>query len=149
VAARFAPKSSTIPGTPRLVPNVWANVERDRPSTPTKQTPTSGFRRITPTEVINHAEAYVCDNVHTNGIKNFWALLKRTLSGTYVSVEPFHLFPYVDEQAFRFNNRKPMDDGNRFDYLTRKVVGKRLTYKELTGKLGDGDEQTGPIEEAF
>ena len=89
------------------------------------------------------------DNVHTNGIENFWSLLKRTLAGTYVAVEPFHLFRYVDEQAFRFNNRKPMDDGNRFDYLMRKIVGKRLTYKELTGKLDETDEQTSPMEEAF
>ena len=86
-------------------------------------------------EVINHAEAYVRDNVHTNGLENFWSLLKRGLNGTYISVEPFHLFRYVDEQAFRFNNRGPMTDGDRFRYAMRKIVGKRLTYKELTGKL--------------
>jgi hypothetical protein len=60
--------------------------------------------------------------------------LKRTIGGTYISVEPFHLFRYVDEQAFRYNNRKPMNDEHRFSYLVRKVVGKRLTYAELTGK---------------
>ncbi len=86
-------------------------------------------------EVINHLEAYVDGNVHTNGMENFWSLLKRSIGGTYVSVEPFHLFRYVDEQAFRFNNRKPMDDAHRFTYLMRKIVGKRLTYAELTGKV--------------
>jgi len=86
-------------------------------------------------DVINHMEAYVNGNVHTNGIENFWSCLKRTLNGTYVSVEPFHLFRYIDEQAYRFNNRKPMDDGDRFSFLVRKVVGKRLTYAELTGKV--------------
>jgi hypothetical protein len=63
--------------------------------------------------------------------------LKR-IAGTYISVEPFHLFRYVDEQAFRFNNRKPMRDGDRFSYLVRKVTGKRLTYAELTGKTEAG-----------
>ncbi len=85
-------------------------------------------------QVIRHAEAYVNGNVHTNGIENFWSCLKRSIGGTYVSVEPFHLFRYVDEQAFRFNNRLPMKDADRFSYLVRKVVGKRLTYAQLTGK---------------
>ncbi len=88
--------------------------------------------------VVNHLAQYVDGNVHTNGMENFWSLLKRTIGGTYVSVEPFHLFRYVDEQAFRFNNRKPMDDGQRFVYLMRKIVGKRLTYDELTGKTEQG-----------
>lgn len=82
--------------------------------------------------VIDHAEKYVEGNVHTNGIENFWTLLKRAIKGTYVSVEPFHLFRYVDEQAFRFNSRKATD-GERFIRLAAKVAGKRLTYKELTG----------------
>jgi transposase-like protein len=84
--------------------------------------------------VINHAIEYVNENVHTNGMENFWSLLKRGLHGTYVSVEPFHLFRYVDEQAFRFNNRK-MTDAERFDIGVRQIAGKRLTYAELTGKL--------------
>ena len=88
-------------------------------------------------QVINHAETYVKDNVHTNGIENFWSLLKRGLNGTYVSVEPFHLFRYVDEQAFRFNNRT-MTDELRFRYAMRQIVGRRLTYAELTGKLEEG-----------
>lgn len=91
--------------------------------------------------VINHLEAYAAGNVHVNSMENFWALLKRSIGGTYVSVEPFHLFRYVDEQAFRFNNRLPMHDADRFSYLVRKVVGKRLTYAELTGKTEAGPSQ--------
>jgi hypothetical protein len=88
-------------------------------------------------EIVNHAEAYVRENVHTNGLENFWSLLKRSIGGTYVSVEPYHLFRYVDEQAFRFNNCKSMDDGQRFRYAMRKIVGKRLTYAELIGKVDE------------
>ena len=83
--------------------------------------------------VINHAEKYVDGNVHTNGIENFWSLLKRTIGGTYVSVEPFHLFRYLDEQAFRFNRRKGTDSDRFFEVLT-KIVGKRVQYKELIGR---------------
>jgi hypothetical protein len=77
-------------------------------------------------------------------LREFWSLLKRSLKGTYVSVEPFHLFRYVDEQAFRYNNRLPMADSDRFDYLMRKVVGKRLAYAQLTGKTGQQGEETQP-----
>jgi transposase-like protein len=84
-------------------------------------------------QVIDHAEAYVDGQVHTNGLENFWSLLKRSLKGTYVSVEPFHLFRYIDEQAFRYNNRKDMTDWDRFDLAVSQIVGKRLMYKELTG----------------
>jgi hypothetical protein len=87
-------------------------------------------------QFVNHAEEYVCGNVHTNGIENFWSLLKRGLKGTYVSVEPFHLFRYLDEQAFRYNNRKDMNDGDRFSAVVSQIVGKRLTYHHLTGKDG-------------
>ena len=80
---------------------------------------------------IDHAEKYVGGKVHTNGIENFWSLLKRALKGTYVSVEPFHLFRYLDEEAFRFNSRKATD-GERFLRLASNVTEKRLTYKELT-----------------
>jgi transposase-like protein len=84
-------------------------------------------------EAVSHAaEEYVRENVHTNGIENFWSLLKRSLGGTYVSVEPFHLFRYIDEQAFRFNNRK-VTDGVRFLRAAAGIMGKRLTYAELTG----------------
>jgi transposase-like protein len=82
--------------------------------------------------VINHAEQYVNGQVHTNGMENFWSLLKRTLKGTYVSVEPFHLFRYLDEQAFRFNNRKATD-ASRFLEAAASVFGKRLTFNALTG----------------
>jgi transposase-like protein len=95
--------------------------------------------------IINHLEKYVDGNVHTIGMENFWSLLKRTIGGTYVSVEPFHLFRYVDEQAFRFNNRKPMSDADRFSYLVRKVVGKRLTYAELTGKTEEAPHEEVPF----
>jgi transposase-like protein len=84
-------------------------------------------------EVIDHAVAYVEGEVHTNSMENFWSLLKRTLSGTYVSVEPYHLFRYLDEQGYRFNNRS-FSDGERFDMAVRQIVGKRLTYEQLTGK---------------
>ncbi|MGA3095991.1 MAG: IS1595 family transposase [Bryobacteraceae bacterium] len=94
--------------------------------------------------VINHLQSYVDGNIHTNGMENFWSLLKRGIHGTYVSVEPFHLFRYVDEQAFRYNNRRPMNDADRFSYVIRKIVGKRLTYAELTGKTEEG---TTPAEE--
>jgi transposase-like protein len=86
-------------------------------------------------KVVDHAEKYVDGVVHTNGLENFWALLKRSLSGTYISVEPFHLFRYLDEQAFRFNNRETNDAG-RFALVAASVTGKRLTYEQLTGKIG-------------
>ncbi len=86
-------------------------------------------------KVINHAEEYVKGNVHTNGIENFWSLLKRAISGTYVSVEPFHLFRYLDEQSFRFNNRGD-DNAYRFVEVLSAITGRRLTYKHLTGKDG-------------
>jgi transposase-like protein len=92
-------------------------------------------------KVINHLEGYVRENVHTNGIENFWSLLKRGLNGTYVAVEPFHLFRYVDEQVFRYNNRatkdNPLTDADRFQYALSQIVGKRLTFAEVTGKVGE------------
>jgi transposase-like protein len=87
-------------------------------------------------QVIDHAMKYVDGRVHTNGMENFWSLLKRGISGTYVSVEPFHLFRYLDEQMFRFNNRKDIDDAGRFNLVASQIVGKRLTFAELTGKNG-------------
>jgi len=88
-------------------------------------------------EIINHAEEYVRGQVHTQGIENFWSLLKRSLGGTYISVEPFHLSRYVDEQAFRYNNRGKMGDYGRFMLAVSQIAGKRLTYAELTGKVGE------------
>src|SRR5437879_2633242 len=85
-------------------------------------------------KVVDHAVEYVSGPCHTNGLENFWSLLKRGISGTYVSVEPFHLFRYLDEQTFRYNNRKDLDDSGRFALGMSQVFGKRLTYNQLTGK---------------
>jgi transposase-like protein len=84
-------------------------------------------------KVVDHAVEYVNGTAHTNGLENYWSLLKRTISGTYVSVEPFHLFRYLDEQTYRFNNRK-LTDGERFSAAVDGIVGKRLTFDQLTGK---------------
>jgi transposase-like protein len=88
--------------------------------------------------VINHAIEYVNGQVHTNGMENFWSLFKRGLHGTYVSVEPFHLFRYIDEQSFRFNNRgtrkAPVNDAQRFALAVSQIMGKRVTFDQLTGK---------------
>jgi len=93
-------------------------------------------------EVIDHAERYVMDGrVHTNGLENFWSLLKRGLKGTYISTEPFHLFRYLDEQVFRYNNRstkdEPKNDLDRFELALSRIAGKRLTFAEVTGKVGE------------
>ena len=89
-------------------------------------------------ETVNHVEEYVRGQVHTQGIENFWSLLKRGLKGTYVAVEPFHLSRYLDEQMFRYNNRatkdNPLNDADRFMLAVSQIAGKRLTYTELTGK---------------
>jgi len=94
----------------------------------------SGLSREYTHEVIDHAVAYVRGHVHTNGLENFWSLLKRSLRGTYVNVEPFHLFRYLDEQAYRFNERKGTDS-DRFLKAASTIVGRRLTYAGLTGNL--------------
>jgi transposase-like protein len=90
-------------------------------------------------QMVNHAEEYVRGDIHTNGLENFWSLLKRGLKGTYVAVEPFHLDRYIDEQVFRYNNRatkdNPLTDLDRFAFALSQIAGKRLTYKELTGKV--------------
>jgi transposase-like protein len=92
-------------------------------------------------EFVNHMETYVRGQVHTNGLENFWSLFKRHLRGTYVAVEPFHMSRYLDEQVFRYNNRgtrkEPKTDADRFDLALQNIVGKRITYKELTGKEGE------------
>jgi len=87
-------------------------------------------------QVIDHAVQYVDGKIHTNGLENFWSLLKRGINGTYVSVEPFHLFRYLDEQAYRYNNRK-LTDGERFSMAVSQIVGKRLTWDQLIGKQPD------------
>jgi transposase-like protein len=92
-------------------------------------------------EMVNKAETYVRGQVHVNGLENFWSCVKRTLKGTYIAVEPFHLERYLDEQMFRYNNRatkdNPLNDSDRFVYALSQIVGKRLTYSELTGKEGE------------
>jgi transposase-like protein len=92
-------------------------------------------------QVIDHAEKYVDGKIHTNGLENFWSLLKRGIAGSYVSVEPFHLFRYLDEQVFRYNNRGTREhkitDADRFNMAVSKLFGKRLTFAELTGKTAE------------
>ena len=92
-------------------------------------------------KVVDHAVQYVDGRVHTNGLENFWSLLKRGISGTYVSVEPFHLFRYLDEQAYRYNNRatkdNPLNDADRFHLAMTQIAGRRLTFAEVTGKVGE------------
>ena len=91
-------------------------------------------------KVIDHARCYVDGKIHTNGLENFWSLVKRGLKGTYISVEPFHLFRYLDEQSWRYNNRgskeRKVTDGDRFRLAMSQIAGKRLTFDELTGKEG-------------
>ena len=84
-------------------------------------------------KVIDHAEKYVDGQIHTNGCENYWSLLKRAIKGTYVSVEPFHLFRYLDEQAFRFNERSG-NDADRFVQTMKQVTGRRITFEKLIGK---------------
>jgi transposase-like protein len=111
-----------------LVPNIWKHVERGSHVFTDEATAYFGLQADYLHEVINHTEAYVQGNVHTNGLENFWSLLKRTLGGTYVSVEPFHLFRYVDEQAFRFNNRLPMGDARRVSSTLRHPAWEFTDY---------------------
>ena len=87
-------------------------------------------------EIVNHLQDYVCGRVHTQGIENFWSLLKRSLNGTYVSVDPAHLQAYLDEQCCRFNNRT-ITDSERFSMAVSGIVGKRITYRALIGKEGE------------
>lgn len=91
-------------------------------------------------QVIDHAVKYVDGQVHTNGLENFWSLLKRGINGTYVSVEPFHLFRYLDEQAYRYNNRKDATDFDRFKLAASQIVGKRLTWKQVIGMQETGSQ---------
>ena len=92
-------------------------------------------------KVVDHAVQYVDGRIHTNGLENFWSLLKRSISGTCISVEPFHLFRYLDEQSFRYNERKSTD-AERFVTAMKQIVGKRLTFDELTGKTNKLQLQT-------
>jgi len=115
-----------------LIPEIRKNVERG------SEVMTDAYRSYIllrdeyQHQVIDHAEKYVDGKVHTNGMENFWSLLKRAIKGTYVSVEPFHLFRYLDEEVLRFNTRKAADS-DRFAQVVGSITGKRLTYKELIG----------------
>ncbi len=115
-----------------LQPIIHANVEAGSTVNSDALFSYQGLSKTYAHNVIDHAEAYVDGEIHTNGLENFWSLLKRAIKGTYVSVEPFHLFRYLDEQAFRFNNRKGTD-AMRFALALKGIVNKRLTYTALTG----------------
>jgi len=119
---------------PHLSPAMAENVEAGA-HIMTDEFPTYGVLE-TPyvRDTVNHALEYVDGHIHTNGIENFWSLLKRGLKGTYISVEPFHLDAYVAEQVFRYNNRKDADDSTRFASCLMGIQGKRLTYSEITGR---------------
>lgn len=117
-----------------LVPNIQEAVEPGSHLYTDEVVAYFGLRADYAHQVINHAESYVEGQVHTNGMENFWSLLKRGLHGTYISVEPFHLFRYIDEQVYRFNHRKSMDDYDRFRLAMSQIVDKRLTWNQLTGK---------------
>lgn len=127
-------KATTIADNRRatLMPKVHEHIE---PGSNVYTDGAGGYRYMSDVfthEVVNHdASEYVRESVHTNGIENFWSLLKRGIHGTYVSVEPFHLFRYLDEQVFRFNSRS-LDDAARFKAVLRALAGKRLTYAQLT-----------------
>jgi transposase-like protein len=117
-----------------LLPEVKENIE---PGTQVFTDALPSYNGLDPDyahEVIDHAIAYVRGKVHTNGMENFWSLLKRAIKGTYVSVEPAHLVRYVDEEVFRFNKRKT-NDAERFLKAVGGIIGRRLTYEQLIGKL--------------
>jgi transposase-like protein len=136
-------RAQVVPNVERLtLQNAVLNSVEHGTNVYTDQAP--AYQRLNQTyvhEIVNHAETYVRGRVHTNGLENFWSLLKRNLSGTYVCVEPFHLERYVDEQVFRFNNRatkeNPLTDADRFLLALSQVADKRLTFAELTGKHGE------------
>jgi transposase-like protein len=136
-------RAQVVPNVKRetLQGEVLENVKYGSPVFTDSAVPYDDLRSRYVHEVVNHMEKYVDGRVHTNGLENFWSLLKRNLKGTYVAVEPFHLERYVDEQVFRFNNRatkdNPLTDSDRFLLALSQVAGKRLTFAELTGKTGE------------
>ena len=134
-------RARTLPHVKRtaLIPNIASQVT---PGSTVYTDAHRSYARLAPTYVhgvIDHAVAYVDGQIHTNSLENFWSLLKRTLGGTYVSVAPFHLDKYLDEQVTRFNERKE-NDASRFASTMGRVTGRRLTYKRLTGKTGGDSE---------
>jgi transposase-like protein len=138
-------RTKVIPNTKRksVQTEVRVNVE---PGAPVFTDALKSYEGLSPEyvhQVIDHAEKYAEGNVHTNGLENFWSLLKRMLKGTYVNVMPFHLFRYLDEEAFRYNERRhdkdnPKTDGERFIDVVKRIAEKRLTYKKLTGNEQQG-----------
>lgn len=137
-------RATVVPSTSRKVlqDEVLKNVEHGTNVFTDESRSYKSLRDTYVHEVVNHIDTYVRGRVHTNGLENFWSLLKRGLNGTYVAVEPFHLDRYVDEQSFRFNNRRDEDgnkltDAERFKIAASQIVGKRLTYESLTGKVGE------------
>ncbi len=136
-------RASVVPNVKRetLQAEILNNVKFGSPVYTDDAVPYDNLRWKYIHETVNHAEEYVRGQVHTNGLENFWSLLKRNLKGTYVAVEPFHLERYVDEQVFRYNNRatkdNPLTDSDRFLLALSQVAGKRLTFAELTGKNGE------------
>lgn len=120
-----------------LKPIVYHNVERGSNLMTDAATSYDGLARHFVHQVINHAEEYVRGEVHTNSLENFWALFKRMLKGTYVSIAPFHLQRYVDEEVFRFNTRKG-DDRARFMHVMGTTVGRRITWRQLCEVDGCG-----------
>lgn len=138
VRVRVLPGSLTATGS--VLPFVRSNVKPGAEIMTDSLPAYTGLRKEYLVESVNHAAGeYVRGRVHNNGMENFWSLLKRTLGGTYVSVEPVHLSRYLDEQAWRFNERK-LNDGQRFRKLASAIVGLRLTWKELTGYEDAGCE---------
>ncbi len=133
-------RATVVPNVKRetLQAEILSNVKFGSPVFSDNAVPYDNLRWRYIHETVNHAETYVNGRVHTNGIENFWSLLKRGLKGTYVAVEPFHLERYIDEQVFRFNNRatkdNPLNDSDRFLLALSQVAGKRLTFAALTGK---------------
>jgi len=131
-------RTFVVPGTWRkyLKPRIQEHVEAGSASFTDELKSYRGLESDYTHQVIDHTVEYVRGNVHTNGMENFWSLHKRGLHGTYVSVEPFHLFRYIDEQAYHFNKRK-LTDAERFSIAVEGIVGKRITWNQLTGKLRD------------
>jgi transposase-like protein len=123
-----------VPNTrrPELCANVRENVRKGSTVCTDALMSYDDLERDYDRRVIDHAISYAQGHVHTNGLENFWSLLKRALHGTYVNVEPFHLFRYLDEQAFRFNERKENDQG-RFLKAAFGIIGRGIRYAELTG----------------
>lgn len=123
------------PDANHLQSNVQRNVDRRATVYTDAATAYEGLSLSFLHKTVDHGTEFVRGDVHTNGTENFWSLLKRAIKGTYIRVASFHLHRYAGEQAFRFNTRTD-NDGSRFDVLMQRVLGKRLTYRQLAG-IGD------------